>query len=346
MTNNRIDPLELPINTGRFIGYTQGGGENQLPTLYFENGRFTQEHEIAGNVGWHPENPDNLTRANVRFNGIHWEIVDLFGDDRDEDLRDQIHQGLRRLEVINPQVTGLRRRDRQTFLLEVSEDGGVHPSRGRLNRPNDRVTDNDAQRVIERATPVLREAPLEEFMNGIEEIRQIDQNIANIADRIRNNADNARLQEELTALNQLRNDWANRLNEIVNPVTPVGDGEHPTFRFNFNHADALRRRAVRLDRDQIQRSFENLNREMQTALANIRTDIQNRLERGRAVPSPRDPIRRPEFEAGLREVQREAAEAEAKKEAKKERKKKKREENAQKKQDSKKEQDGKNKGKR
>ena len=41
-------------NPGKFLGYTQGDGKNQKPTLYFENGRLTQEHDKPENVGWHP----------------------------------------------------------------------------------------------------------------------------------------------------------------------------------------------------------------------------------------------------------------------------------------------------
>lgn len=42
----------MPITrSGKYIGYTIGGAH---PTLYFEEGRYTQVHTNPENVGWHP----------------------------------------------------------------------------------------------------------------------------------------------------------------------------------------------------------------------------------------------------------------------------------------------------
>lgn len=38
---------------GNFIGYTQAD-PNQLPTLYYQNGRLTLQHAHCRNIGWHP----------------------------------------------------------------------------------------------------------------------------------------------------------------------------------------------------------------------------------------------------------------------------------------------------
>ncbi|MFD0861856.1 hypothetical protein ACFQ1M_06530 [Sungkyunkwania multivorans] len=38
------------LTAGDYIGYTLGGSK---PTMYFENGHYTQVHDYADNVGWH-----------------------------------------------------------------------------------------------------------------------------------------------------------------------------------------------------------------------------------------------------------------------------------------------------
>ena len=38
------------LEAGEYIGYINGEGK---PTLYFENGHFTQSHDYKNNVGWH-----------------------------------------------------------------------------------------------------------------------------------------------------------------------------------------------------------------------------------------------------------------------------------------------------
>ncbi|MFY0629713.1 MAG: hypothetical protein JXR05_04980 [Flavobacteriaceae bacterium] len=40
-------------NMGDLIGYTQAN-PNQLPTLYYTNGRLTLQHGNCRNIGWHP----------------------------------------------------------------------------------------------------------------------------------------------------------------------------------------------------------------------------------------------------------------------------------------------------
>ncbi len=49
---------------GTFVAYTQGGGQAQKPTLYFTKGRYTQVHDHANNVGFHPNHPGQFT-ANI-----------------------------------------------------------------------------------------------------------------------------------------------------------------------------------------------------------------------------------------------------------------------------------------
>ena len=38
------------LEAGDYLGYTYGGVK---PTLYFENGHFTQLHDYENNIGWH-----------------------------------------------------------------------------------------------------------------------------------------------------------------------------------------------------------------------------------------------------------------------------------------------------
>ena len=48
-----------------FIAYTQGGGQTQKPTLYFTKGRYTQVHDHADNVGFHPNHAGQFS-ANIK----------------------------------------------------------------------------------------------------------------------------------------------------------------------------------------------------------------------------------------------------------------------------------------
>jgi len=44
---------------GKYLGYTESTDNKGFPTLYFENGRFTQRHQLITNVGWHPNSKDH-----------------------------------------------------------------------------------------------------------------------------------------------------------------------------------------------------------------------------------------------------------------------------------------------
>jgi hypothetical protein len=54
---------------GTFIAYTQGGGQAQKPTLYFTKGRYTQVHDHANNVGFHPNHAGQFT-ANIKLSHL------------------------------------------------------------------------------------------------------------------------------------------------------------------------------------------------------------------------------------------------------------------------------------
>ena len=57
--NIAIRPIVTLAQMGNLRGYTQFD-PNQLPTLYFENGRLTLQHSNCRNIGWHPRKA-NLT---------------------------------------------------------------------------------------------------------------------------------------------------------------------------------------------------------------------------------------------------------------------------------------------
>lgn len=48
-----IQPPGILGAKGNFVGYTQAD-PNQLPTLYYQNGRLTLQHAHCRNIGWHP----------------------------------------------------------------------------------------------------------------------------------------------------------------------------------------------------------------------------------------------------------------------------------------------------
>lgn len=54
--DDQYDEIQQPAilgAMGNFVGYTQAD-PNQLPTLYYQNGRLTLEHAHCRNIGWHP----------------------------------------------------------------------------------------------------------------------------------------------------------------------------------------------------------------------------------------------------------------------------------------------------
>jgi hypothetical protein len=50
-----------------YVGYTLGGTD---PTLYFNEGRYTQVHANATNIGWHPRGNRTCTRINISAAGV------------------------------------------------------------------------------------------------------------------------------------------------------------------------------------------------------------------------------------------------------------------------------------
>ncbi|TRX54848.1 hypothetical protein FNH22_19025 [Fulvivirga sp. M361] len=136
--------------SGEYIGYTQGSG--QPPTLYFENGRLTQEHPHADNVGWHPlrNRQPNHVRINATLElGEVRELVVISDNLSYEEAENAIKsiRSKRRENIVKKNKKNLEEKLRKfdsesrIRLYEfLDEDGTIrkpHPSRGHLVRPLD-----------------------------------------------------------------------------------------------------------------------------------------------------------------------------------------------------------------
>ncbi|MEO0583362.1 MAG: hypothetical protein AAF135_14150 [Bacteroidota bacterium] len=137
---------EIP-NPGKFLGYTMGGEGRTQPTLYFENGHYTQEHEKPKNVGWHPNKGERHFIANVEEkhyekygrNRQKWGRKDKtkFGKKVEKGKYDaKPGEGLMIEGNVKTKVAknwrGKKYQKEQIFL---------HPSRGRLIKPGDEEFD-------------------------------------------------------------------------------------------------------------------------------------------------------------------------------------------------------------
>lgn len=122
-----------------YVGYTLGG---EKPTLYFAEGRYTQEHEILENIGWHPNPPGDCVRINITE-----EAADLYLQIEDNEI-----EGFAK-EVIK----GTYNATAGGVLCECHiKNGifhGIHVSRGRLIR----LADSNFEKTYskEYATKVL-----------------------------------------------------------------------------------------------------------------------------------------------------------------------------------------------
>lgn len=131
----------MPITgAGRYQGYTQGGGDGQLPTLYFEKGRYTQEHRKEENVGWHPIIKGDQYRVNIdpaihRNYGI---LRRQRSAARDVGNNDEVRRISGEMNVIhNGVVTKALAEFDDGKLMEVNHHEGKfsgHPSRGKFIR--------------------------------------------------------------------------------------------------------------------------------------------------------------------------------------------------------------------
>jgi hypothetical protein len=78
-----------------YVGYTQEE-ESQLPTLYFEEGHYTQQHNDPSNIGWHPIQKGIIcTRINVNANAVKLIMsIQLEETEREENFAERILSGL------------------------------------------------------------------------------------------------------------------------------------------------------------------------------------------------------------------------------------------------------------
>ncbi len=109
-----------------YIGYTHGGAASGArPTLYFKEGRYTQDHNEFTNIGWHPNRPG----LNYAFGNVREDMVKSF--QRHTNISAFMAGGCR-----STDTTGVR-----LFECYTNAKGEVvstHVSRGRLVLVGDR----------------------------------------------------------------------------------------------------------------------------------------------------------------------------------------------------------------
>jgi hypothetical protein len=121
--NIEYTPPAVNLNTlGALIGYTQKN-LNQLPTLYYANGRLTRQHAMCENIGWHPRH--------VNFNYAS-------GNMRRADFDEIDDSGVYNAVIFNQKVAAaVNDHTDQVVYVELyynnqNEIEGTHPSRSRL----------------------------------------------------------------------------------------------------------------------------------------------------------------------------------------------------------------------
>lgn len=118
-------------NPGAYMGYTMG---QELPTLYFENGHYTQIHDEPENIGWHPNTGVRHFIKNVTEDA-HAHYEDNRGKwDRKQKTAygKQIEQG----DFDAEEGEGMMM-EGNVIMSQGQEKIYLHPSRGRLITPND-----------------------------------------------------------------------------------------------------------------------------------------------------------------------------------------------------------------
>lgn len=118
-------------NPGDYVGYTQGGGTSQKPTLYFTKGHLTQEHKNAGKVGWHPF---AAGIAHIRVNVSPEDNIETITEGvQNSAVKPFVNQYLKAKEIVPT----------STFLFEYELDASgkkmakTRKSRGKMLRPTD-----------------------------------------------------------------------------------------------------------------------------------------------------------------------------------------------------------------
>lgn len=116
---------------GAYLGYTQGGGSDQKPTLYFENGRLTQEHSKPKNVGWHPLPEGNHCMVNADSENII-EIKGDFSGLNDNSLREHVNEIVKKYPSSPNGLTDLTELHLVEFCITSDTISNRHKSRGKF----------------------------------------------------------------------------------------------------------------------------------------------------------------------------------------------------------------------
>ncbi|MDX2362861.1 MAG: hypothetical protein QNK23_18770 [Crocinitomicaceae bacterium] len=130
----------MPItNAGTYLGYTLG---RTKPSLYFENGRYTQEYPDKDNIGWHP-------------NGSNHRGENITKDRYDEIMAIEVGDTVKEKAFVVEFKKGSYDSDASTAkYFEVSGSADIHPSSSRLIKTS--YNDFDDQYDATYASNVLK----------------------------------------------------------------------------------------------------------------------------------------------------------------------------------------------
>lgn len=135
---NKSEPIQLLPRSiaGNYNGYTDGRSK---PTLYFENGHFTQVHGNKNNVGWHPELKEGVLRRNIKED-IQDKWINLYSKKNKNNVE------ISDLAILTNEIMNGKYDDQDGLLFEFHYGGsGVrsyHPSGGNFKKLGDKNFDN------------------------------------------------------------------------------------------------------------------------------------------------------------------------------------------------------------
>ncbi len=206
-----------------FIGYTQGAGSDQAPTLYFENGRITQEHADIDNIGKDVlslKDAAEQLRANVTYDkgSKKWEAVwKTFP--RDKNNKEELE---RVNQLLNEEIPDeVKRINVKTFLYEYRKYGDVihqshnlddyhtHRSRGEMYPPDREIT----RELAISATQNYPEKP----KILIKQIKKINEDINVLLDGNKKSIS----KDQLDTIKRLEQERDRKNNELIGRMTEI-----------------------------------------------------------------------------------------------------------------------------
>ncbi|WP_299244068.1 hypothetical protein [uncultured Aquimarina sp.] len=129
---------------GEFIGYTITN-LNKKPTLYFEKGRLTLQHDHHLNVGWHSNQGIQFKRQNIDQNSaeVYQGLIEKYNFAKINNiviLRDELWIEIQKfaLNFMNNKIINCKKKNAQLFeCIEYDNIGFItHLSRSKLIKTN------------------------------------------------------------------------------------------------------------------------------------------------------------------------------------------------------------------